>query len=98
MDNNGMIQALKYNFHLDAVDAKYFDPSYRRGLWIISDIKNNFTGYKGYADATLDENILNSWLDSVGWYAEPYSVFEIFIYKKQPLNFNGNCEDDNDEH
>ena len=97
MDTNDMIQALWDTFYLTAVHAKDFDSSYTRGLWIISDIKNGLTGYKGYADATLDDNFLNSWLSSHGWYAEPNSAFEIFIYKKQPLNLNVHCEDDNHE-
>ena len=98
MNTNSMIQALKDIFCLTAVHAKDFDSSYTYGLWIRDDIRNGLTGYIGYADSTLDDNFLNAWLDSHGWYAEPLDAFAIFIYKKQPLNLNGHCEDDNYEH
>jgi hypothetical protein len=76
-----MIQALKSKFDLRAVCASEFYGSRNPGIWIRDDICTPKTDYYGYADATMEDNMFNRWLENYGWYAEPYDAETIMLYR-----------------
>lgn len=76
-----MIRILGEKFNLNAVSREEFDGS-PNGIWIRDDICKPETDYYGYANGTMDdENILNRFLASKGWFAEPYDSETIMLYK-----------------
>lgn len=75
-----LIKTLKAKFNLNAVDASEFYNYKTKGIWIRDDICKPETDYYGYANATMEENRLNSFLTSKGWYAEPYDSETIMLY------------------
>ena len=82
-----MIKELESKFKLNAVprfefDATLIDGKEPQGIWIRDDICKESTGFYNYAEDTMnDSNILNQFLSSKGWYAEPYDAETIMIYE-----------------
>ena len=75
-----IIETLKEKFNLNAVCASEFYGSSSPGIWIKDDICKPETDFYGYANATLEDNMLNRWLESKNWYAEPYDGETIMLY------------------
>ena len=87
MNQETMIKELESKFKLNAVprfefDATLIDGKEPQGIWIRDDICKESNGFYNYADDTMnDSNILNQFLSSKGWYAEPYDAETIMIYE-----------------
>ena len=76
-----MIRMLREQFNLNAVSREEWDGS-ATGIWIRDDICKPETDYYPYADGTMDmDNVLNKFLSSKGWFAEPYDSETIMMYK-----------------
>lgn len=76
-----MIRMLREKFDLPAVSREEWDGS-AEGIWIRGDICNAKTDWYPYADGTMDmDNVLNRFLSSKGWFAEPYDSETIMMYK-----------------
>jgi hypothetical protein len=81
-----MIKELETKFNLNAVssfefDATLIDGKEPQGIWIRDDICKKETGYYQYAEDTMnDNNILNQFLSSNGWYAQPHDSETIMLY------------------
>ena len=81
-----MIKELETKFNLNAVssfefDATLIDGKEPQGIWIRDDICKESTGFYNYAEDTMnDNNILNQFLSSNGWYAQPHDSETIMLY------------------
>ena len=76
-----MIVKLQEQFNLNAVPMEEWDGS-TGGIWIRDDICKKETGYYRYAEDTMnDSNILNQFLSSNGYFAEPYDAETIMVYE-----------------
>ena len=87
MNQETMIKELESKFKLNAVpvfefDATLIDGKEPQGIWIRDDICKESTGFYNYAEDTMnDSNILNQFLSSNGYYAQPYDSETIMIYE-----------------
>ena len=79
MKRETLIKNLNKRFGLSAVDASKFYGRESENIWINDDICTEKTNYYPYADGTLDDNKLNTYLQSKGWYAEPHDSETIMI-------------------
>lgn len=77
---NTVMKALQEKFVLNAVPSEDFDGS-EGGIWIRDDICKPETDYYPYAEGTMQENELNTFLTKAGWFAEPYDSETIMIYR-----------------
>ena len=76
-----MMRMLNEKFNLNAVSTEEWDGR-KGGIWIRDDICKPETDYYPYANGTMDmDNVLNKFLSSKGWYAEPYDSETIMMYK-----------------
>jgi len=81
MKQEQMIKELESKFKLNAVPMEEWDGS-DNGIWIRDDICKKETGFYNYAEDTMnDNNILNQFLSSNGYFAEPYDSETIMIYE-----------------
>jgi hypothetical protein len=81
MKQEQMIKELESKFKLNAVPMEEWDGS-DNGIWIRDDICKKETGFYNYAEDTMnDNNILNQFLSSNGYFAEPYDSETIVIYE-----------------
>tara|TARA_R110000737_G_scaffold330171_3_gene345679 strand:- start:499 stop:750 length:252 start_codon:yes stop_codon:yes gene_type:complete len=82
MKRETMIKNLAKKFNLNAVPSEEFYGEGRgTGIWIRDDICKPETDYYNYAESTMEENKLNSYLKKNGWFAEPYDAETIMMYK-----------------
>ena len=81
MKRDTLIKNLNSKFNLNAVPSEDFNGN-KGGIWIRDDICKPETDYYNYAEGTMDpDNKLNKFLDSKGWFAEPYDSETIMIWK-----------------
>ena len=81
MKQEQMIKELESKFKLNAVPMEEWDGS-DNGIWTRDDICKKETGFYNYAEDTMnDNNILNQFLSSNGYFAEPYDSETIMIYE-----------------
>jgi hypothetical protein len=87
MNQEKMIKELETKFKLNAVprfefDNTLIDGKEPQGIWIKDDICKEETGYYRYAEDTMnDDNVLNQFLSSNGWHAQPYDAETIMLYQ-----------------
>jgi hypothetical protein len=74
-----MIQLVRDEFKLNAVCSSEFNGR-AGGVWIRDNICQASTRFYDYADGTMEENFLNTWLKKRGWFAEPYDAETILFY------------------
>ena len=79
MKRETMIKNLEKKFNLLAVPREEFDGRGTTGLWIRDNICKPETDFYNYAEATMEENKLNSYLKKNGWWAEPYDAGTIML-------------------
>ena len=70
----------KFNLSTRPAEEFYGHSLESVGLWINDNICKKETDYYDYANGTLDNNKLNDYLESNGWYAEPYDSETIFVW------------------
>ncbi len=81
MRRDTLIKNLGTKFGLSAVHADKFYGCPTEGIWINDDICTEKTDFYPYADGTLDDNKLNTYLHSKGWFAEPHDSETIMLYR-----------------
>ena len=79
MKRETMIKNLEKKFNLLAGPREEFDGRGTTGLWIRDNICKPETDFYNYAEATMEENKLNSYLKKNGWFAEPYDAGTIML-------------------
>ena len=75
-----MIKNLESKFGIPAVPADEFYGYANDGIWCRGNICTEKTDYYPYAEGTMQKNKLNDYLESKGWFAEPYDNETIMFY------------------
>jgi hypothetical protein len=82
MKRETMIKNLVKKFNLNAVPSEeFYGEGSGTGIWIRDDICKLETDYYNYAESTMEENKLNSYLKKNGWFAEPYDAETIMLWR-----------------
>jgi hypothetical protein len=81
MKRETMMKNLLNKFNLNAVPSEeFYGQGNGSGIWIRDNISKSETDFYNYAEATMEENKLNSYLKKNGWFAEPYDAETIMLY------------------
>ena len=81
MTQKTMIKNLAAKFGIPSVSAEEFYGYKHDGIWCRGDICTESTDYYPYAEGTMQDNKLNTYLHSKGWFAEPYDSETIMFHK-----------------
>ena len=82
MKRSTLMRTLQEKFNLNAVPSEEFERDSWGGIWIRDDICKPETDWYQYANDTAnDNNKLNKFLATVGWFAEPYDNMTILMWE-----------------